>query len=67
VHVIGRKRGTDAFRPRSAENPGDETWPGLLILRPVGRLFFANAPRVADTIRPIIDEGSRAATPRCWR
>ena len=60
VHVIGRKRGTDVFRPRSAEHPDDETWPGLLILRPEGRLFFANAPRVADTIRPIIDEAKPA-------
>ncbi len=56
VHVIGRKRGTDVFRPLSAENPDDETWPGLLILRPVGRLFFANAPSVSDTIRPIIEQ-----------
>ena len=55
VHVIGRKRGTDVFRPRSDEHPDDETWPGLLILRPEGRLFFANAPRVAETIRPIVD------------
>ena len=52
VHIIGRKRGTDVFRPRSDEHPDDETWPGLLILRPEGRLFFANAPRVAETIRP---------------
>ena len=43
VHVIGRKRGTDVFRPLSDEHPDDETWPGLLILRPEGRLFFANA------------------------
>jgi SulP family sulfate permease len=56
VHVIGRKRGTDVFRPLSDEHPDDETWPGLLILRPEGRLFFANAPRVAETIRPIIDQ-----------
>jgi len=55
VHVVGRKRGTDVFRPLSAENPDDETWPGLLILRPVGRLFFANAPRVAETMRPLVE------------
>ena len=55
VHVIGRKRGTDVFRPRSDDHPDDESWPGLLILRPVGRLFFANAPRVSDTIRPMIE------------
>jgi SulP family sulfate permease len=61
VHVIARKRGTqDVFRPRSAEHPDDETWPGLLILRPEGRLFFANAPRVSETIRPIVDEAKPA-------
>ena len=32
VHVVGRKRGTDVFRPRSSDHPDDESWPGLLIL-----------------------------------
>ena len=50
VHVLGRKRGTTAFRARTTEHPDDETWPGLLILRPEGRLFFANAERVVDRI-----------------
>ena len=48
VHVLGRKRGTDIFRPRSPEYPTDESWPGLLILRPQGRMYFANAERVGD-------------------
>ena len=39
VYVVGRKRGTSVFRPLSKEHPDDETWPGLLILRPEGRLF----------------------------
>ncbi len=60
VHVIGRKRGTDVFRPLSDEHPDDETWPGLLILRPEGRLFFANAPRVAETLRPLVDRAKPA-------
>jgi MFS superfamily sulfate permease-like transporter len=55
VHVVGRKRGTQAFRPLSPDHPDDETWPGLLILRPEGRLFFANAERIADRTRPLID------------
>jgi sulfate permease, SulP family len=50
VHVLGRKRGTDFFRPLSREHPDDETWPGLLIVGPVGRIFFANAERVGDKI-----------------
>ena len=48
VYALGRKRGTTVFRPLREEHPDDETWPGLLILRTEGRLFFANAERVAD-------------------
>jgi high affinity sulfate transporter 1 len=56
VYVMGRKRGTQVFRAVSKEHPDDETWPGLLILRTEGRLFFANAQRVADKMRPLIDQ-----------
>ena len=55
VHILGRKRGTTAFRARTTEHPDDETWQGLLILRPEGRLFFANAERVVDQITPLIE------------
>jgi high affinity sulfate transporter 1 len=54
VHVLGRKRGTNVFRPRSPDNPDDETFPGLLLLRPEGRLFFLNAERIGEKIRPLI-------------
>jgi MFS superfamily sulfate permease-like transporter len=40
VYVLGRKRGTNVFRPRSAEHPDDETFPGLLLVRLEGRVFF---------------------------
>jgi len=56
VSVIGRKRGTDVFRPRSSEHPDDESWPGLLILRVEGRGFFLNAQRIGDKMSPIIAE-----------
>ena len=56
VHVLGRKPGTNVFRPRSKEHPEDETFPGLLLLRLEGRIFFANAERIADKMRPLIDE-----------
>jgi len=56
VHVLGRKRGTTAFRARTAGHPDDETWPGLLILRLEGRLFFANAERVFDRVRQLLDQ-----------
>jgi high affinity sulfate transporter 1 len=56
VHVIGRKRGEDVLRPLSPENPDDETFEGLLILRPEGRLFFANAQQVSDRVRDLVAE-----------
>lgn len=56
VYVIGRKRGADVLRPLSPEHPDDETFPGLLILRPEGSLFFVNAQAVADRIRSLVAE-----------
>jgi SulP family sulfate permease len=56
VYVIGRKRGTNVLRPLSPEHPDDETFPGLLILRPEGRLFFVNAQNVADQIHALIEQ-----------
>lgn len=54
VHVLGRKRGTNVFRPRSPDHPDDESFAGLLLLRPEGRLFFLNAERIGEKIRPLI-------------
>jgi len=54
VYVIGRKRGADVLRPLSPEHPDDETFEGLLILRPEGRLFFANAQSVADQVNELV-------------
>ena len=56
VYAIGRKRGTHVFRPLSEEHPDDETWPGLLILRMEGRMFFANAQQVGDKVWPLIEK-----------
>ena len=56
VYVIGRKRGADVLRALAPENPDDETIEGLLILRPEGRLFFANAQSVGDQIRALVAE-----------
>jgi len=49
--VLGRKPGTNVFRPKSSEHPEDETFPGLLLLRPEGAIYFANAPRIGQQIR----------------
>lgn len=54
VSVIGRKRGADVLRPLSPEHPDDETFEGLLIVRPEGRLFFVNAQYVAEQIRRLV-------------
>ena len=54
VHVIGRKRGADVLRPLSPEHPDDETFEGLLIVRPEGRLYFVNAQNVAEQIDALV-------------
>lgn len=54
VSVIGRKRGTDVLRPLSSEHADDETFDGLLILRPEGRLYFVNAQDVADQVEALV-------------
>ena len=56
VSVIGRKRGADVLRPLSPQYPDDETFDGLLIVRPEGRLFFVNAQYVAEQIRALVTE-----------
>ena len=54
VSIIGRKRGADVLRPLSPEHPDDETFEGLLILRPEGRLFFVNAQDVGEQISALV-------------
>lgn len=53
VNLLGRIRGTNGFRPLSPEFPDDETFPGLLIVRPEGRMYFLNAEYVAEKIRAL--------------
>jgi high affinity sulfate transporter 1 len=55
IHMLGRKPGTNVFRPRSEEHPEDETIPGLLMLRVEGRIFFANAEHIARKIKLIAE------------
>ncbi|HYA39217.1 MAG TPA: SulP family inorganic anion transporter [Candidatus Methylomirabilis sp.] len=56
VYMLGRKRGTNVFRALSREHPDDETWPGLLMLRTEGRVFFANAQRIGDQMWPLVKQ-----------
>ena len=55
VSVIGRKRGADVLRPLSGEHD-DETFEGLLIVRPEGRLFFVNAQNVSEQIDALVSQ-----------
>ena len=54
VYILGRKHGTEVYRPLSPEHPEDETFPGMLIARTEGRIHFANAQRVGDKLWPIV-------------
>jgi high affinity sulfate transporter 1 len=56
ILVVGRKAGTDVFRPLSVEHPSDETFPGLLMLKAEGIIHFANASHVGNRILTLIDE-----------
>jgi SulP family sulfate permease len=56
VYVLGRKPGTNVFRPRTREHLEDETYPGLLLLRVEGRVFFANAQHIGHKIRLLVSE-----------
>lgn len=54
ISVLGRRRGTDDFRPLD-DHPGDETIEGLRIVRPEGSIYFANADRVHDALLGLVD------------
>src|SRR5207253_10078559 len=55
VRELGRKPGTDVFRPRSKQHPEDETFPGLLIIQLEGRAFFVNAERIGEKMKALAD------------
>ncbi len=56
LYVLGRKPGTEVFRPRSKEHPEDETFPDLLLLQPEGRIFFANAQNLSERFLTLIEK-----------
>jgi SulP family sulfate permease len=57
--LLGREPGTQVFRDLD-ENPGDETFPGIAVLRLDGGLFFATAEALEDRIRGLPEEDRRA-------
>lgn len=56
ISVLGRKPGTDVFRPNSPEHPEDESFPGLLLVRPEDRIFFANVQMIREQIDALLAE-----------
>jgi high affinity sulfate transporter 1 len=56
VYELRRKPGTNVFRPRSPEHPEDEAFPGLLLLRVEGRVFFANVGQIGQKMNSLADK-----------
>jgi sulfate permease, SulP family len=54
--VLGREPGTQVFRDET-ENSGDETFPGIVVVRLDGGLFFATADALEERIRKLSQEG----------
>ncbi|MFA9406228.1 MAG: SulP family inorganic anion transporter, partial [Anaerolineales bacterium] len=55
VYKLGRKPDTNVFRPRR-EHPGDMTYPGLLMLKSEGLLFFANIQSFTQQVSTYVQE-----------
>jgi sulfate permease, SulP family len=56
--LLGREPGTHVFRDL-VENPEDETFPGITVLRLDGGLFFATAEALEDRVRELADDGDQ--------
>ena len=50
--VLGREPGTQVFRELD-EHPGDEQFPGVVVLRLDGGLFFATSDALEDRVREV--------------
>jgi high affinity sulfate transporter 1 len=56
ISILGRKPGTDVFRPATPEHPEDETFEGLLLIRPEDRIFFANVQTIRERLQELLAE-----------
>jgi sulfate permease, SulP family len=56
MSLLGREDGTQVFRDLG-ENPGDETFQGIAVVRVDGGLFFATAEVLEDRVRELTEEG----------
>jgi SulP family sulfate permease len=54
--ILGREPGTHAFRDL-AENPADETFPGIVVVALDAGLFFATADALDERIRSLVSNG----------
>jgi anti-anti-sigma factor len=57
--LLGREPETQVFRD-ILENPADETFDGIVVLRLDGGLFFATAEALENRVRAVVDESVRA-------
>jgi MFS superfamily sulfate permease-like transporter len=55
VYALAYNREKDIFR-RAGEHDGDETFPGLLMLRTEGRLTFANAANAGEKMKALVEQ-----------
>jgi sulfate permease, SulP family len=55
VYEVRRKPGTTVFRPRSPEHPQDEVPPGVLVVRILGRVYFANIQNIGGKLRDLVE------------
>src|SRR5580765_3008903 len=58
--ILGREPDTQVFRDLS-ENPDDQTYEGVAVLRLDGGLFFATADALENRIRSLVDAGELQA------
>ena len=58
--LLGREPGTQVYRDLD-ENPDDETFPGISVLRLDGGLFFATAEALEDRVRGLAEDGNQAS------
>jgi sulfate permease, SulP family len=57
--LLGREPGTHVFRDL-VENPADETFPGIAVVRMDSGLFFATAEALEERLRALIQEDTSA-------
>ncbi len=61
IPVLGRWPGTEVFH-RLNENPDSETYPGLVVIRFDGPLYFATANALRDKVREVTTDAAPPVT-----